>query len=341
MEKDNRYPLVSIIIDNWDGKHFLGPCLASIYQQNYPNFEVILIDDASQDGSVEFIKQKFPKVQLIENKKHIGFAIANNQGIKVSKGKYILLLNNDTKVTKDFLFPLVNLLENNSSFGACQSKIKLIPENELLDDVASYLTPIGFLYHIGFHEKDCLEFDKQRITFSPKGACFFIRKQILKRVGLLDERFYCYFEESDLAWRIWLAGYKIVYEPKSLIYHHQAGSMKKQTRPNIDYLSIKNRLNSITTNLSLPFLILILPLHLAAIIIFIIFYTFSFKFSNLAAVLKGLWWNIQQIPSTYKKRLNVQSNIRAISDIELFKQIFKIPPLSYYIKIFLSYQKGR
>lgn len=340
MKKTN-YPHVSIIIDNWDGKHFLKECLPTIYRQNYPHYEVIVIDDGSKDESADYVKNYFPKVHLIENKKHVGFAIANNRGIKKAKGKYILLLNNDTEVTSDFLFPLVDLLENNLTIGAAQPKIKIIPEKDLLDDVATYLTPIGFLYHVGFFEKDQEKFNKRCFTFSPKGACFFIKKSVLDKVGLMDERFYCYFEESDLAWRIWLAGYKIVYEPKSLIYHHQAGSMKKQTRPMVDFLSIKNRLNSIVTNLSLPFLIFILPLHLAAIFIFIIYYLFSFKFYNLAAVFKGLWWNVQQFPSTYKKRLIVQKKIRVISDVNLFKKVFRIPPFSYYIKIFQSYQKGR
>ncbi len=339
--KSENFPLVSIIIDNWDGKHFLNPCLSTLFKQKYPNFEVILIDDGSKDGSADFVKNNFSKVILIENEKHVGFAIANNQGIEKARGKYVLLLNNDTEVTPDFLFPLVELLENDSTNGAAQSKIKIIPENELLDDVATYLTPIGFLYHVGFFEKDQEKYNQRFFTFSPKGACFFIRKSILEQVGLLDDRFYCYFEESDLAWRIWMAGYKIVYEPESSIYHHQAGSIKKQTSANRDYFSFRNRLNSLLTNLSLPSLLLILPLHLLAISIFIIFYFFRFQWSNLIAIFKALFWNLKEVPSTFKKRVFVQKKLRTVSDFKLFKQIFKIPPVSYYLRFFWAYQKGR
>lgn len=340
MKKLN-HPLVSIIIDNWDGKHFLKECLSSVFRQSYTNFEVILIDDASKDGSADYIKNNFPKSNLIENKKHVGFAIANNQGIKKAKGKYILLLNNDTEVTSDFLYPLVELLENNLIIGAAQPKIKIIPEKDLLDDVATYLTPIGFFYHVGFFEKDQEKYNKRCLTFSPKGACFFIRKSVLDKTGLMDERFYCYFEESDLAWRIWLAGYKIIYEPKSLIYHHQAGSINKQSSANRDYFSFRNRLSSLLTNLSSPFLLLILPLHLLTIIFLMIFYAFGRKWKNIFALLKALCWNIKNTPSNLKKRLFIQKKLRVISDGNLFKQIFRIPSVKYYIKIFSAYQKGR
>lgn len=339
--KNKNFPMVSIIIDNWDGKHFLGPCLSSVFRQNYPNFEVIVVDDASKDGSVDFIKKNFPKIKLIENQKHVGFAIANNQGIKKARGKYLLLLNNDTEVTEDFLFPLVEDLENDQSLGAAQSKIRIIPEKGFLDDVATYLTPNGFLYHLGFFEKDQERYNQRYFTFSPKGACFFIRKSVLDKTGLLDERFYCYFEESDLAWRIWLAGYKIIYEPKSLIYHHQAGSINKQSSANRDYFSFRNRLSSLLTNLSVPFLILIFPLHLLTIIIFMLFYAFRFKWKNILALIKAFCWNVKNTPSNLKKRLFVQKKLRIISDRNLFKQTFKIPPITYYLKIFSAYQKGR
>ena len=338
--KNKKYPLVSIIIDNWNGKHFLSRCLDSIFVQKYPNFEVILIDDASSDGSVEFIKKNYSKVKLIKNKKHVGFAIANNQGIRKSRGKYVLLLNNDTKVTKNFLFPLVGDLEKDKTIGAVQSKIKVLDNPEFLDDVATYLTPFGFLYHFGFFEKDTDKFNNQFFTFSPKGACFFIRKKVLKEVGLFDDRFYCYFEESDLAWRIWLAGYKIIYEPKSVIYHVVAGTMKKQTSANRDYYAVRNRLNSILSNLSIPFLFFVLPLHLGTIFIFLLFYFLRLRMSNFFAILRALMWNFFQIRRTLKKRKWVQKEVRKISDVELFKKIFVTPSFFYYLRMFFLYQKA-
>lgn len=337
----NDYPLVSIIIDNWDGKHFLEECLPTVFKQNYPNFEVIIIDDCSKDGSGSFLKKNYPDVILIENRKHVGFATANNQGIRKSRGKYVLLLNNDTKVTPDFLFPLVELLKKNPDIAAAQPKIRILPETDLLDDVATYLTLTGFLYHFGFFDKDQPKYNQQLLTFSPKGACFFIRKEVLKKTGLMDERFYCYFEESDLAWRIWLAGYKIFFEPRSLIFHHQAGSQKKQTRPNIDYLAIKNRLNSLITNLSFGSLLLILPLHLIILFFFIFYYLFTLKLTNVLSVLKAFWWNVKNWRLTYLKRQQVQKKIRKISDFNLFRFVLKFPGLSYYLRLFLAYQKGR
>ncbi len=340
-KEPENYPLVSIIIDNWDGKQYLKDCLSAVFNQNYPNFEVIVVDDASSDGSAEFIQSYFPRVKLLINRRHVGFAIANNQGIKISRGKYLLLLNNDTEVTKDFLFPLVDALEKDPLLAAAQSRIRLIPEKSLLDEVASYLTPLGFLYHVGFFEKDQTKYRRKFFTFSPKGACFFLKKEILDEVGLLDERFYCYFEESDLAWRIWLSGHRITYVPRSLIYHYQAASQKKQTRPKIDFFSIKNRLNSICTNLSFPYLFLILPLHLLTLAFFIFYYLITLKIENLEAVVKAIFWNIKEAGPTLRKRKIVQKKIRKISDLEMFKYVFKTPPLAYYLKLFFSYQRGR
>jgi len=337
----NNLPLVSIIIDNWDGKHFLKDCLPSVFGQKYPYYEVIVIDDGSVDESAGYVKTNFPKSRLIENKKHLGFALSNNQGIKIAKGKYILLLNNDTVVTENFLFPLVESLENEPQLGGAQSKIKIIPEINLLDDVATYLTPNGFLYHLGFFDYDQEKYNQRCFTFSPKGACFFIRKEVLDKVGLLDDRFYCYFEESDLAWRIWLAGYKIIFEPKSLIYHHQAGSINKQSSANRDFFSFKNRLSSLLTNLSFLSLLFILPLHLLTVSFFLLFYLFGHKWQNFIAILKAFIWNIREISSNLSKRKFIQKQIRKTSDIELFKEVFKFPPIKYYFNIFSAYQKGR
>ena len=186
-----KFPLVSIIIDNWNGKHFLKRCFDSLLTQSYPNYEVIVIDDASEDESLKVIKSVKSKAEsegieflVIENKKHVGFAIANNQGIKSAKGKYLFFLNNDTQVTKNFLFPLVKCLDENDQLAAVQPKIKLFGNLNLLDEVVTYLTPLGILYHVGFKEKDLGQFNQPRLTFSPKGAGFLVRKEILLKTGI-------------------------------------------------------------------------------------------------------------------------------------------------------------
>lgn len=339
MNKKNNLPTVSIIIDNWNGSGFLPACLKSVIRQNYPSFEVIVIDDSSTDNSVELIRNNFPEVKLIINKEHKGFAAANMIGVSNSKGEYLLFLNNDTTVTKDFLFPLVDLMINNPNVGAVQPKIKTMVKKDTLDEVANYLTPFGFLYHFGYGQKDCNLFNKRIITFSPKGACFLVRKEIFLSLGGFDTNFYCYFEESDFAWRVWLSGYIINYEPKSVIYHFGGGSLYNQTSFNREYFSTRNRLTSLLENLSLFWLVFVIPLHFIFLTIVFISFIFRGKYQVSLSIPKALLWNFNRLKVILKNRFYVQNTIRKTSDFNIFKNLMKFPPLDYF-KQFLFYYRS-
>ena len=150
--------VVSIVIVNWDGLPHLKISLPSLQKINYPNYEIILVDNASTDGSIEYLKAQMSKLKttaqklklrLIENRKNLGFAKANNQGFKKAKGEYILFLNNDTKVTPDFLTKLVNVMEEDKKIGVVQPKIVFM-DSGTLQAGGAFLTNTGFLYHFGF-----------------------------------------------------------------------------------------------------------------------------------------------------------------------------------------------
>src|SRR5579859_1031068 len=174
--------LVSIIIINFNGKNYLEKCLNSLENQIYKKAEIILIDNASTDGSVEFVKKKYPKVKMHINKKNQGFAEANNIGYSFSKGNYILFLNNDTIVSKNFLSELIKTIENDQSIGCVQSKILQMDNKNILDNVGTFLTFTGFLYYYGYYKKNGKKYDKQLDIYSPKGACMLFRKEILEKV---------------------------------------------------------------------------------------------------------------------------------------------------------------
>src|SRR3989344_7353611 len=208
MTKKN--PLVSIIIVNWNGGEVLRDCLRSLGKIKYPKWELILVDNGSTDGSemlVLNLKLKAESLKLIRNKINVGFAKANNRGCKKISGKYVLLLNNDTKVTPKFLTTLVDRMENDPTIGVVQPKIKLMDKPGYLDNAGSFFTRIGFLQHWGFLRKDTREFDEEREIFSAKGACMLIRRKVVENVGLFDEEFFSHFEESDFCWRVWLSGF--------------------------------------------------------------------------------------------------------------------------------------
>jgi len=288
---------------------------------------------------VEYIKSRYPRLKLIQNQSHQGFAIANNQGIAAAKGEFLLFLNNDTWVTKDFLYPLVKRLKTSQSLGAVQPKIRLIENPDYLDDVVTYLTPLGILYHLGFKEKDCNQFDKAQLTFSAKGACFLVKKEVLEKVGPFDERFYCYFEESDLCWRIWLNGWQIVFEPESLIYHEAGGMLSRRNKAFRNYFSIKNRLNSLIKNLSFPFLVLVLPAHFSLLLGLTFFYIIKGELGSVGAILRATVWNLSELGETLRRRKWVQTKVRKVGDLKLFKKVGKVPSPGYFFRFLNLYEQ--
>jgi GT2 family glycosyltransferase len=323
-------PFVSVIIVNWNGGEIFQNTLKSLTKLKYSSYEVIVVDNASTDGSIDNLKKG---IKLIKNKENLGFAGGNNVGLKYAKGKYILLLNNDTEVSPDLLNVLVAKLESNREFAVIQPKIYLMDEKGKLDNCGSFLTRIGFLEHWGFAKKDAPEFNNERIIFSAKGACILVRKDVIEEVGLFDDDFGSYFEESDFCWRVWLAGYKILYYPKTYIYHKLAYTAKKMNPFSVNYHSYKNRINSLVKNLGLMNLVVILPVHLIAIEGLSFYYILKLHLGEAWIIQKAIWWNIRFLPRTLKKRAKVQIRIRKKSDKEIFRYI--LHPIN--IKTYFGY----
>lgn len=319
----NNFPLVSIIIVNWNGGEVLRNCFRSLEKIKYPNWELVLVDNSSSDGSEKLITE-YPKIEknssLIVNSKNLGFALANNQGYEKAKGKYLLLLNNDTKVTVDFLDVLVSKLENDPTLGIVQPKILLMDKTDYLDNAGSYLTKIGFLDHWGFLNKDGEEFNKERIIFSAKGACMLIRKNIVDRISLFDPDFISYFEESDFCWRVWLLGYKVMFVPQTKIYHKVGFTIRRLDVLYLNYHYYKNRICSLIKNLEFSNLLMILPTHI--IISLGIFFLFLIRFHprNSFVIIKAIFWNLLNLPQTLHKRYLIQSK-RQKTDQEIFQDI--------------------
>lgn len=313
------YPFVSIIIANWNGGEVFKICLDSLNKLNYPSWELIVVDNNSSDGSENFVirYKQIKNHKLIKNKTNLGFAKANNQGYKKSRGKYVLLLNNDTKVTQNFLKVLVNKMEKDNNLGVIQPKILLMDKADYLDNVGSFLTRTGFLEHWGYMEHDSPRFNKEKEIFSAKGACMLIRKNVINEVGLFDKDFISYMEETDFCWRVWLVGYKVVFYPKAKIYHKVGFTSKKQNQIFVNYNSYKNRLASLIKNLELGNLFYIGSCHLVVSIFLASYYFLKFQFSKSQMILGAVWWNIIYLRKTLAKRKKIQS-FRKIKDKNLF-----------------------
>ncbi|MBT3249265.1 MAG: glycosyltransferase family 2 protein [Candidatus Pacebacteria bacterium] len=330
--------LVSIIIINWNGKHWLEKCIPSLYKQDYKNFEIVLVDNASTDGSIEFIKKKYPQIKkIVINEENLGFAEANNRGYKLVTGDYVLFLNNDTEVTEDFLSILVKGLEKSKKTVCLQSRMLLMDKPNKLDSVGAFLTATGFLYHYGISKRWQKKYDRRISFYSAKGACMIFKKEVLDETlvdnEVLDSEYFAYFEETDLCHRIWLAGYEIKFEPNSIIYHKMGGTSNDMKNSFIQFHSFKNRINTYIKNLSLSKLLVILPLHILMTQAFSLTALLQFKFDIFAATQKAIWWNIKNLERTLVKRKYIQSKIRKVSDQDLWPKIYKNPKLIYYIKL--------
>ncbi len=325
-------PLVSIIIVNWNGGEILKDCLKSLFGIKYHNWELIVVDNGSIDGS-QNLKYKF---QLIQNKSNLGFAEANNQGYKISHGKYILLLNNDTKVESDFLNVLVEKMKSDSTIGVIQPKIRIMDKPTYLDNVGSFLTRLGFLQHIGYMEMDNKKYDKEMITFSTKGACMMIRRKLIEKLGLFDNDFGSYFEETDFCWRVWMSGFKIIYYPKAFIYHKVGFSSKRQKQIFVFYHSLKNRLISMIKNLEVKNLITIGGIQILFIIGLSMFYLLRLQVDKFFMIWKAIGWNLKNLNRTLQKRKSIQS-LRKKTDQEIFTYILKPVDwkgmLSHFLKV--------
>lgn len=327
-------PLVSIIIVNWNGLKYFRYCLPSLTKIDYPNYEIILVDNGSSDGSIGYIKKYFPKVKIIRNKNNLGFAEANNKGIRKAQGKYILFLNNDTKIKPDFLSKLVLELDDDPRNAAVQAKILLMNEPKLLDSIGSFLTWSGFLTHFGYRQRDKKDLDKKREIFSAMGACLLFKREVLKEIGLFDKDFFAYFEETDLCWRAWLAGYKILYIPESVIYHQKGATVSQLANSFVIYHSFKNRICSLIKNLEAKNLVWILPIHFVFCSLVILKYLLiNGEPQKSLAILRAFGWNIFNFRSTLKKRNIIQKKIRRVPDKILLPQISNKVSLKYFWQI--------
>lgn len=330
-------PLVSIIIVNWNGKKWLKSCLSSLNNQNYKHVEIIIIDNSSTDGSVEYIQRYYPDVTVIVNKDNKGFADANNIGYRKANGYYILFLNNDTKVTTHFLTALVSYMEQHEEVGGAQSKLLLMDDPHTIDAAGAYLTNTGFLNHYGFHEKDDGTFDKAVPVYTVKGACMIFRKKVLDAVAInnniFDPTYFAYFEETDLCHRIWLNGYIMMFIPSSIVYHKAGGTSLMIDHATIQFHSFKNRIQSYLTNLPLYWLFFMLPIHLLAVQFFAIYALIKGNFSIFIAVEKSILWNIQVISITIDKRRFVRNRIRNINEMNIMPVIVKNRNVQYYVSL--------
>jgi GT2 family glycosyltransferase len=230
----------AVVVTNWNGRTDLERCLPSLRAQTYKDFEVIVVDNGSTDGSLELLEAEFPEVHVIPLGENRGFATANNIGIRESNAEYIALLNNDTQVDPAWLAELVDCLERHPLAASATSKMVLMQAPDTIDGAGDVLT-WSFLPHPRGHgEADRGQFEEEIQVFSASGGAALWRGDVLKSLGAFDEAFFIYYEDVDLGFRARLQGHQCWYVPTSIVLHHRGAATKGLTEFEL-FHPLKNR----------------------------------------------------------------------------------------------------
>lgn len=252
--------MISVIIPNYNGENILKPCLQAVINQNLENIEIIVIDNASSDSSLDIIQSIDCKV--IRNEVNTGFAVAVNQGIKMATYEYVFLLNNDVIIAPNTLQVLLKKIEQDNQIFSVQPKMLQYYSPNIIDDVGDIYTPFGWAFQLG-HGLSDKYYKKSRETFSCCAGAALYRKEVFSRIGYFDEKYFAYMEDVDIGFRARRNGYKNFVTTDCKVNHIGSASFGKKMSPLRAELSGQN--NYLTVRKNMPNFIFILHFPLLII----------------------------------------------------------------------------
>lgn len=318
---------VSVIIPHWNGIDVLSECLESLFQSKYDSFETIIVDNASSDGSADWVSLNFPQVKIIENNQNYGFAGGCNRGARVARGDYLVFLNNDTIQDPDWLFPLVDFLNLNPKVAAVQPKVLNYFEQNKFDyagGAGGWIDILGFPFARGriFQEleKDEGQYNAMRPIFWASGTAIMVRKADFDTVEGFDETFFAHQEEIDLCWKLKLLNKEIWAVPNAKIYHKNGLTLPMFSRKK-QYLNHRNSILMVLTNYSLPLTLYITPIRFALEFVAMIYALFRLDINHIIGILQSLLWIITHPNIIWKRRKHVK-RIRKLKDKEVLPSFY-------------------
>ncbi|MCG2686463.1 glycosyltransferase family 2 protein [Candidatus Parcubacteria bacterium] len=329
-----KHPFVSVIIVNYNAKNYLRSCLEAVVQNTYPNYEVLVVDNGSTDGSNVMVAHQFgDRVQLLPLAKNFGPAYARNRGVEQAQGKYLAFLDNDTIPDKNWLGAAVGEMEKDISIGAVQCKLLLASDRKKFDYAGDYLSQYGFLVQrVEASVVDHGQFDQKDEILSAKSAAMLIRKDVFEEVGGFDEDYFIYLEETDLGWRTWLAGYRIIFVPDSVVYHEFGTTSLLEPKLqsfNAKFHGTKNYITTLIKNFGWFNTLKIVPVHTIIWLGLGGYLISKGSFREGFYVWRGVLWCGFHLPRILEKRRRIQST-RAVAEGALMKKLLKKVPFGYF-----------
>ncbi len=223
-------PEVSVIVVNWNRRELLHRCLESLRGQTFRDFELIVVDNGSSDGSAEYVEREYaagghPETRLIRNGRNLGFCAANNQGIRAARGRFVALLNNDAEAEPNWLEALLRCFEGRPEVGMGASKILVYADPKRIDKAGHLIYPDGQNRGRGSGERDEGQYDCVEEVLWPDGCAAMYRKEMLDRIGGFDEDFFAYGDDAELGLRARIAGWSCLYTPEAVVRHHRGTTL--------------------------------------------------------------------------------------------------------------------
>ncbi len=312
-------PEVAIVILNYNGLDYLRQFLPSVLATTYPNYRVIVADNGSQDGSVEFLRRHYPELALISITDNHGFAGGYNRALKEVVSDYYILLNSDVEVSQDWLDPLIELMENDKRVAACQPKIRAFDEKsrfEYAGAAGGWMDALGYPFCRGrifaFTEEDRGQYDERQEIFWATGAALCIRSRLYHDIGGFDEDYFAHTEEIDLCWRLKRAGYRIMAEPRSVVYHKGGGTLQYNS-PRKIYLNFRNSLFTLVKNEPMRRLFWLIPLRIVLDVLAAGLFLSKGYFSLIGSIARAHLHFYPRLGRLHKRRKEYQELVERVS----------------------------
>lgn len=279
----------TIIIPNYNGIQYLPDCFTSLFCCKPQDFKVMVVDNGSNDGSVEFIQREYPQVELVELKENTGFANAVNEGIRRTKTEYVILLNNDTTVDREFVQHLEHSLDHYANTFSVSAKMIMMKSPDQLDGAGDLYCALGWAFALGKEKSVEKTYQKESVIFSACGGAAIYRTAVLKQIGGFDRNHFAYLEDVDVGYRAKIYGYQNRYEPKAICFHAGSGASGSRYNEFKINLASRNSIYLIYKNMPLFQMILNLPFLAIGFLIKIgFFFIKGYGKTYIKGIVKGM-----------------------------------------------------